>query len=56
MNLGKVQGATVYKNGDYVFFIMLGAIDEESQNEEDAKKFAEAQNQIAVDAIDELLK
>lgn len=56
MNLGKVQGATVYKNGDYVFFIMLGAFDEESQTEEDAKKFAEAQNQIAVDAIDELLK
>lgn len=57
MNIGKVNGSTVYRNGDYVFFIMLGDMptDVVDQGEDAAKTYAQEQNQIAVKAIDEML-
>lgn len=57
MNIGKVNGSTVYRNGDYVFFIMLGDMptDVTDQGEEAAKTYAQEQNQIAVKAIEEML-
>lgn len=51
MNLNKVEGSRVYRNGDYVFYIMLGSLD---GTEEDVAA-AESQNQIAVDVIEGLL-
>ncbi len=57
MNIGKVAGSKVYRNGDYVFFIMLGEIPLEvsDQGDEATKAYAEEQNDIAIKAIDELL-
>ena len=57
MNIGKVAACRVYRNGDYVFFIMLGSIPLEvsDQGDEATKTYAEEQNEIAVKAIEELL-
>ena len=57
MNIGKVNGSTVYRNGDYVFFIMLGDMPDDvvDQGEAAAKDYAAEQNQIAVKAIDSVL-
>lgn len=57
MNIGKINGSKVYRNGDYVFFIMLGDMPQEIMDgsEEEAKAYAEEQNDIAVKAIDSLL-
>lgn len=57
MNIGKVNGSTVYRNGDYVFFIMLGDMPDDviDQGEDAAKDYAAEQNQIAVKAIDSVL-
>lgn len=57
INLPKVQASKIYVKGDYVFFIMLGFIDnalEETGVEEDIFEGYKEQNQIAVDAIDAL--
>lgn len=54
MNLLKVQASRVYTKGDYVFFIMLGFIDntlEETGTEEEQIAAFKEQNQIAVDAV-----
>lgn len=58
MNIGKINGSKVYRNGDYVFFIMLGDMPQEVMDgpEEEAKAYAEKQNEIAVEAIDHLLE
>lgn len=58
MNLSKVNGAKIHRIGNYVFFIQLGEIpaEAEEQGEEAAIKAAEEQNQIAVDAIDKLFE
>lgn len=53
MNLGKVEGARLYRNGDYVFYIILGGYPEDG-SEVDAE-MAKEQNQIAVDAIEAIL-
>ncbi len=56
-NLLKAQASKVYVKGEYVFFIMLGFIDnalEEAGVEEDMIEGYREQNQIAVDAIDSL--
>ncbi|ABX40615.1 DUF4358 domain-containing protein [Lachnoclostridium phytofermentans] len=52
MNLPKVQASVVETAGDYVFFVMLGTIDEMKYTEDSdmIKAFGE-QNQIAVDII-----
>lgn len=53
MNMEKVKAATVTVIGDNVYFIMLGMIDDTIEDE--AKRLEEftAQNQIAVDVINE---
>ena len=52
MNQAKVNSSQVVRHGDYVFFVMLGAIDEsENSTEEQANEFAQKQTQIAVDTI-----
>lgn len=53
MNLGKVEGAVIYQNGNYVFYFILGGYPDDV-DEIDSQK-AEEMNQIAVDAIEELL-
>lgn len=58
MNLPKIQASVIKEYGDYVFFIMLGMLDEEkletADEEELLKAFGE-QNEIAVKAIEDLL-
>lgn len=54
MNVAKVQASEVLQKGDYVFFIMLGAFDDGSA--EDEMIFAKEQTQIGVDAISTFLK
>lgn len=52
MNVAKVQSSEVVVQGDYVFFVMLGAYNEDMDaSEADALKFAQEQNKIGVDAI-----
>lgn len=52
MNFAKVNASEVVVEGDYVFFVMLGAFDENpDSNEADALKFAQEQNKIGVDVI-----
>lgn len=57
MNLLKFQGSRIYTKGDYVFFIMLGSIDNETMQtatEEEQIEMFKEQNQLAVDTIKEL--
>ncbi len=54
MNIEKVNASKVLKQGNYVFFVMLGGFGEE-ETEEQAKKYAEEQTQIGVDAINKVL-
>lgn len=59
MNLLKIQASRVYVKGDYVFFIMLGYVDsntEETSTEEQVIEAYKAENQKAVDAINALFK
>ena len=58
MNIGKINGSRVYRNGDYIFFIMLGDMSQEVMDgsEEEAKNYASEQNEIAVKAIDQALE
>ena len=58
MNVLKIQASKVYKNGDYVFFIMLGFIEDQSSITEDEQFIEEYAklNQLAVDAIESILK
>ena len=55
MNVAKVNAAQVVANGDYVAFIMLGAIDErENASDSERAEFAEEQTKIGVDAFNAL--
>jgi hypothetical protein len=57
MNMPKVNAAKVHTLEDYAFFLMLGPInDAEIQTEEEAMVFAEEGVQIAIDAIDSLVR
>lgn len=59
MNVLKIQASRVYVKGDFVFFIMLGFIDnktEETGTDEQILKAYKALNQKAVSAINALLK
>ena len=49
----KLQAATVVRNGDYVAFLMLGAVDEsmDSASEEEQQAYAQAQVQKGVNAF-----
>lgn len=53
MNLPKIQGSQVVVKGDYVFFIMLGTIpmETEEQGDEAMLKAAEENNKKAIDVI-----
>ena len=51
MIIAKVQSSQVVRHGDYVFFVMLGAFDEESTTEEAQQVFADEQTKIGTDAI-----
>ncbi|MDD6316503.1 MAG: DUF4358 domain-containing protein, partial [Clostridia bacterium] len=54
-NLAKVNASQVLRQGDYVVFMMLGAVDPNMDaSEEDAAKFAQEQMQIGVDAFNKL--
>lgn len=51
-NIEKVKASQVVRHGDYVFFVMLGAFDDNlDASEADQAKFAQEQCQIGVDAI-----
>lgn len=57
INLLKAQASKVYTRGDYVFFFMLGFIDnalEETGTEEEQIQAFEEKNQIAIDAVNAL--
>lgn len=57
MNMAKVESAEVLVIEDYVFFLMLGGHnDSEAPTEEEQLKFAQEQVQIAVKAIEGLVK
>ena len=57
MNEAKVQASEVVREGDYVFFVMLGAFDERSEvTEAQALEFAKEQNDIGVQAIKSFFK
>ena len=56
-NLLKIQASTIYVKGDYVCFIMLGTLDNETMQQEDEGKVIEAyraENEKAVEAMREL--
>lgn len=53
-NLPKVNASKVVRNGDYVAFLMVGAVDDVSQTEEEMAQFAEAEVQKGVDAFNAL--
>lgn len=53
MNLAKISSCQVLRYDNYVFFVLLGAINEDMDaSEEDAAAFAQAEVQKAVDALD----
>ena len=54
MNMPKVNASKVVRNGDYVAFLMVGALDEGSGTEEEMAQFAEAEVQKGVDAFNKL--
>ena len=52
MNVAKVETAQVVRHGDYVFYLILGAYNEDMEaSEKDAVAFAKEQVQIGVDTI-----
>ena len=56
-NLAKVNASQVLRNGDYVVFMMVGANNDNIEaSEEEAKKFAEEQMQIGVDAFNAMFE
>lgn len=59
MNVLKIQGSKIYKNGNYVCFIMLGVVGnsvEENGTDEEIIKAHQKQNLKAVKAIKKKLK
>lgn len=55
-NIPKIQVSQVKVYGDYVFFLMLGIVDDpEADTEEEQLQAFEEQNEIAVKAIEEVL-
>ena len=59
MNVMKIQASKVYVKGDYVFFIMLGFLDAETEESDDEAlmlKGYQELNQKAVTAINALFK
>lgn len=51
MNMSKVEASEVVRHGDYVFFVMLGAVDDDAADEASALEAAKKSNHIGVDVI-----
>lgn len=57
MNIAKINATKVVRNGDFVAFLLVGAINESMDaNEEEAKKFAEKEVEKGVKAFNDLFK
>ena len=58
MNAQKTKSGLVVREGDYVFYLMLGAVTDEAMDLEDADQLAyyQGENQKAADAIKEAVK
>lgn len=55
-NEAKVQASQVVRYGDYVFYVILGAFDENSTSEGEQAQFAKEQTQKGLDAIESFFK
>ncbi|MGN9166251.1 DUF4358 domain-containing protein [Tissierellaceae bacterium HCP3S3_D8] len=54
MNIAKVNGSKIVRHGDYVFFLMLGKIDERTEaTDEERLEFAKAEVKRGEDVINE---
>jgi len=53
-NIAKINAAQVLRNGNYVVFLLAGAPDDVTSDEEAAAEFAKEQTQIGVDAFNAL--
>lgn len=51
MNMEKVKAATILEEGDYIYFIMLGVINDDITDESERLAAFEEQNQKAIDVI-----
>lgn len=57
MNLPKINATKIVRNGDFVCFLMVGAINENMDaTEEEAKQFAEDEVEKGVNAFNDLFK
>lgn len=57
MNIAKINATKVVRNGEFVAFLLVGAINENMDaNEEEAKKFAEKEVEKGVKAFNDLFK
>ena len=57
MNMPKVNASTVHVMGDHIFFLMLGAYNENMDaTEEEALAFAQEQVKVGLDAIEGLVR
>lgn len=57
MNIAKINATKVVRNGDFVAFLLVGAINENMDaNEEEAKQFAEKEVEKGVKAFNDLFK
>ena len=54
MNLAKVQSAKVVQEGDYVFFLMLGAFDDTSEDSQSKEAIEFAQKEVA--AVEKVIR
>lgn len=55
MNQPKVEACKVMTKGDYVFFVMLGVLDDMEMDESEQKSAYEAINQTAIEAIERVI-
>lgn len=55
-NMAKIKSSAVTRYDDYVFFTMLGKMDDTSDNDESALEFAQNEAKKAVDAIANLFR
>ena len=56
MNIPKIQASQVVREGDYVFFVQLGHVENDMLDEDELLKKYQESNQLAVDAIQEQFK
>lgn len=53
MNIPKIQASQVVREGDYVFFVQLGTVEDDMVDEDELLQQYKESNQLAVDAIKE---